>query len=300
MAVWKSMSLVLISLLLMVVLLLGCGVPREEYEKVERDLGVAQMQLSQMTTELTQRNSELASLRNQYNDLQSSHEELCNEYDELLAEYTDTQLKYIDALEELGQSLKVPYTAISGREITCAWEDMDGELHMWTWPVDTYRAWIESPKPSETVLLNCGGTVYTLHDFVPYVRADFFSTVIPSFYQECADEWTFAQEVFNLVTQLTVYSEDIGEVPRWPVETITEAGGDCEDLAILFASLIKAAPYTYDLELIYMDADNPTDTQEPNHVIVKIGNNDWTVFAECTSAQGWDYYDRVVGWYYDL
>lgn len=299
MGVWKSMPLV-VSLLLLIVLLLGCGVPREEYEKVERDLGVAQMQLSQKTTQLTQRNSELASLKNQYNDLQSSYDELYNEYDELLAEYTDTQLKYVDVLEELGQSLKTPYTAISGREITCAWEDMDGELHKWTWPVDTYRAWIEWPKPSGTVQLDCEGTVYTMGDFVPYVRTKFFESVISSFYQECADEWVFAQEVFNIVTQLTVYSEDIGEVPRWPVETLTEAGGDCEDLAILFASLLKAAPYPYTISLVYMDADNPTDPLNPNHVIVWVEADDWKSFVKCTSDQGWGYYERVVGWYYEL
>jgi hypothetical protein len=289
-----------LSLLLLVFLLLGCGVPRQEYEKVESDLAVVQMQLSQVTGELTQRNSELASLRNQYDDLQNNYDELHDEYNELFAEYTDTQLKYIDALEELGQSLQVPYTAISGREITCAWEDLGGRLHMWTWPVDTYRSWIECPKPSDKVSLNCGGTIYTMHDFVPYVRSESFSTVITDFYQECADELTFAHEVFNLVTQLIVYSEDIGEIPRWPIETLTESGGDCEDLAILFASLIKAAPYPYEVSLVYIDSDNPTDPLRPNHVIVFIETEGWKTFVECTSKQGWNYYESVVGWYYEL
>ena len=335
MATWRSMSLVLISLLLMIVLLPGCGVPREEYDKIERDLGAAQVQLSQVTSELTRKNAEvqqldgeltssknqyndlqndynelenrydkleaeLTSLNNQYDALQNNYDELYNEYLELLADYTSTLDEYISALEELGQSLQAPYTAISGREITWAWKDIDGNIQKWTLTVDGYRGWIELPEPNETVLLQCDSTTFRMVDFRPYVRTEGFSIVIPGLYQQCADEMVFAKEIFNLVTQLTVYSEDIGEVPRWPVETLTEAGGDCEDLAILFASLIKAAPYPYDLELVYMDADNPTDPQIPNHVIVKISTDDWTVFAECTSDQGWDYYERVVGWYYEL
>lgn len=262
------MKRILLSMLVTGVLLLGaCGVPQEEYDNLE----------------------------NQYDNLD-------NLYQELLVEYSDTQLKYLSALEELEQSLEVPYTAISGRRVTSAWRDRDGDLHKWTWPMDTYRAWIEQPKPSDTLLLESKstGTVYTIADFVPYVRSKFFSTVIASLYQESADEWVFAQEAFNLVTQLTVYSKEIGEVPRWPVETLTEAGGDCEDLAILFASLLKAAPYPYKLSLVYMDIDNPTDPQDVNHVIVWVETDDWKTFVEVTSNQGWDYYERVVGWYYEL
>ena len=297
----------LVSLLLLTVLLIGCGVPREEYQKIERDLSIAQTQLSQTRSELAQKNAEvqqlngeLTLLRNQYDDLQNDYNELNDEYYELFAEYTDTQLKYIDALEELGQSLQPPYTAISGREITWAWEKINGDIQYWTLDVDTYRGWIELPKPHETVLLSTGDTTHTMQDFRPYVHTKGFSKVIPDLYQQCADEMVFAKEVFNLVTQLAVYSADIGEVPRWPVETMTEAGGDCEDLAILFTSLLKAAPYPYKLSLVYMDSDNSTDPQNPNHVIVWVEADDWKLFVDCTGDQGWDYYERVVGWYYEL
>jgi len=270
MVAWKSMSLVLIIFLLLIVLLAGCGVPREEYEKVERDLGVAQMQLSQKTSELTQRNSELTSLRNQYNDLQSSYEELHDEYDELLVEYTDTQLKYNDALEELGQSLQVPYTAIFGREITWAFGLLDGSTQKWTLDVDTYRYWIERPEPTDTVTLSTDTGPVVMVDFTKYVYPETFEDVATSLYERSDDEWEFAKEAFNIVAQLTVYSEDIGEDPRWPLETFTEGGGDCEDLAILYATLLKAAPYPYEVELVYMDADNPTDPEDVNHVMVFI------------------------------
>ena len=74
MTTWKRIFLTTASLLLLICLLPGCGVPREEYNKVERDLQATQMELSQITSELTQRNSELTSLRNQYNDLKIEFE----------------------------------------------------------------------------------------------------------------------------------------------------------------------------------------------------------------------------------
>jgi len=323
------MKRILLSILVIGILLLSaCGVPKEEYDKIERDLAAAQTESGRVTSELAQKNaevnqlereynkvendlqataselaqteSELASLKNQYNDLQSSYDELYDEYLELLAGYSSTLDEYISALEELGQSLQVPYTAISGRQITSAWRDMDGDLHKWTWPMDAYRSWIELPEPNKTVSLKNGDTTYTIGDFRPYVRSEFFSEVVSSLYQESADEMVFTREAFNLVTQLTVYSKEIGEVPRWPVETLTEAGGDCEDLAILFASLLKAAPYPYELSFVYMDIDNPTDPQDINHVIVWVETDDWKLFVEVTSDQGWDYYESVVGWYHKL
>ena len=294
---WKKerLFLVALSLLLAASALLGW-----EYNKARGDLATTQTELSQMIGELNQRNAEayqleleLTSLKNQYNSLQNNYDELESSYGKLRAEHAAT-------LAELEQSLAVPYTSISGREITWAWKDTDGKLHKWRLPIDGYRSWIEKPKPQETLSLERGDRAYTIVDFRPYVRTDGFSKVVPNFYRESADEMVFAREMFNMVSQLTVYSKDIGEVARWPVETLTEAGGDCEDLAILFASLLKAAPYPYKLSLVYMDSDNPTNPQRPNHVIVRVEAADWRVFVEVTSAQGWGYYQRVVGWYYKL
>lgn len=300
MATWKRVFLTTASLLLLIYLLPGCGVPKEEYNQVRSDLLATGNELIRVSHELAQRNAEvgqlegeLGSLKNQYNRLQDSYDELEDRYIKLGAEHTAT-------LIELEQSLPVPYTAISGRQISWVWQDTGGKLHKWTLSIDSYRNWIEIPEPNETMSLSCSGRSYTVADFRPYVRTEGFNEVIPSFYQQCADEEVFAREAFNLVTQLTVYSDDIGEVARWPVETLTEGGGDCEDLSILFASLLKAAPYPYKLNLVYLDADNPTDPQRPNHVIVKVETDDWAVFAECTSEQGWGYYERVNGWFFEL
>lgn len=294
---WKKERLFLVALSLLLATLAFLGL---EYNKARGGLEATQVELSQMIDESNQRNAaayqlelELASLNSHYKSLQNNYNELESSYGKLRTEHAVT-------LAELEQSLAVPYTSISGREVTWAWKDLDGKLHKWKLPIDGYRSWIEKPKPQETLSLERGDRTYTIADFRPYVRTDGFNKVVPNLYRESADEMVFAREMFNLVTQLTVYSEDIGEVARWPVETLTEAGGDCEDLVILFASLLKAAPYPYKLSLVYMDSDNPTNPQRPNHVIVRVEAADWRVFVEVTNAQGWGYYQRVVGWYYEL
>ncbi len=334
MGISKKILLYTASGLLMTGFLSGCGISEEEYNRVKSSLDTAGTELSQTKLELsrknaeveqleaeyaeisddliatttdliqaleenTQKDGELIQLEDEFNRLRTDHDYLKDSYDGLEESYLDLEFEHNNTLAE---SLAAPYTAISGREVTSAWSDLNGDLYLWTWPMDTYRAWIERPKPDDTVRLRYEptGDVYTLIDFVPFVRSEFFDDVVASLYERSADEYAFAREAFNIVTQLTVYSADIGEVPRWPVETLTEAGGDCEDLAILFASLLKAAPYPYEVSLVYMDSDNPTEPQDVNHVIVWIETDDWSTFADATAEEGWGYYDRVIGWYYEL
>ena len=177
---------------------------------------------------------------------------------------------------------------------------LDGSIREWTLDVDTYRYWIERAEPTDTVTLDTDNGPVKFLDFTKYVYPSTFETVATSLYEISEDEWDFAKEAFNIATQMTVYSEDIGEDPRWPLETFTEGGGDCEDLAILYATLLKASPYPYEVELVYMDADNPTDPQTVNHVIVTVSTDDWRVLSECTNDEGFDYYERVIGWYFDV
>jgi len=216
------------------------------------------------------------------------------------ADIEEMKTEHAETLAELEQSLGVPYTSISGREITWAWQDTAGKLHRWKLPLDTYRSWIEKPKPQGTVSLRDEDISYTLTDFRPFVSTEGFTKVVPALYEESADEMAFAREAFHLVSQLTVYSEDIGEVARWPVETLTEAGGDCEDLAILYASLLKASPYPYNLSLVYMDSANPTDPQRPNHIIIRVEAEGWMTYVDCTADWGWGRYQTVKGWFYKL
>jgi hypothetical protein len=82
------------------------------------------------------------------------------------------------------------------------------------------------------------------------------------------DEYTTACFVLSFV-QNTAYETDINttgyeEYPRYPIETIVEGTGDCEDASILFASLIQSEPFGMDAVLVSLS----TPSSEVGHMAV--------------------------------
>jgi len=55
-------------------------------------------------------------------------------------------------------------------------------------------------------------------------------------YEEVSFVLAFVQHVIE-------YKADVGEYPRYPIETLAESGGDCEDSAILGAAILLAMGY---------------------------------------------------------
>ena len=307
--------------LLTVILASGC-VSRQEYDKVTTDLASTQEKLGQTTEQLQKATEELASKESKLSSLDSSYQVLNEdytllkdqldmleskyvaakkEYDSLLSDYNGLIKEHETTLEELDESLKPPYVTIAGRQISFVWKDTQDRLNSWVLPWDIYQMWADLEKPDETMTLKGDNDIYAVAmDFRPFVRTEGLDQVIPGVYERCTDELAFAKEMFNLVSQLTEYADEAGEVPRWPFETLTEGGGDCEDLSILFASLLKASPYPYKVSLVYTDLRHRDAPQEANHVLVQVATDEWSVFAECTSSEGWDLFKDIKGWFVEV
>lgn len=60
------------------------------------------------------------------------------------------------------------------------------------------------------------------------------------------------------------FTENVGEFPKFPVETLVEGGGDCEDSAILAAAILKAMGY----DVILIDIES-----NPRHMAIGIALN---------------------------
>lgn len=105
------------------------------------------------------------------------------------------------------------------------------------------------------------------YDYTAYVTDD--DPVVESLAEELksfADErgWTQYDLVsFTLAfVQSLEYTSDsvttgYDEYPRYPLETLVDMRGDCEDTSILFASLIQADPINIDAVLLLLPADSP-------------------------------------------
>jgi len=86
------------------------------------------------------------------------------------------------------------------------------------------------------------------------------------------DSYEKVSFVMAFVQSLPYTSDSVttgyNEYPRYPVETLVDNGGDCEDTSILFAALLEAYPLNYDAVLFEIPANLPI------HVAVGIWGED--------------------------
>ena len=153
---------------------------------------------------------------------------------------------------------------------------------------------------TEHLTLNDNGNSVTVMDFRSFVDESAFEIIIPKLYYEINDEKEFIYEMWYIVSQLTTYSFDIEETPKYPLETLLSGGGDCEDTSILVASMLKAVPKNWKINLVYMDADNPSSPKEVNHIIVHVETDKENYYIETTSKEEMNPYGKVVGWYLEV
>jgi hypothetical protein len=151
------------------------------------------------------------------------------------------------------------------------------------------------------------------------------------------DRYTTACFVLDFV-QNTNYDSDLNttgeeEYPRYPVETLVDGVGDCEDTSILFASLIQTSYFGMDAVLVslftpssdvghmavglYFDpSDLPSEvsyTYNGTEYVLSLDDLfSWEVrtyrfgqsyeyyYCECTSAMPIGWPTEITGWYYTL
>ncbi len=178
-------------------------------------------------------NAEHNTLQTKYSNLQQYSQELTSYSQNLYDNYLSLQSLYSSLLQEqetlFEEALFPPYTIMSGREVTWAFKTSYGELRKWNMPIATYKSYITEPYPTESISLwTDAGETLQIRDYTRFVDDWSFSSSIPSLYYKVNDERQFVYEVWYIVSQLTVYSKEITDTPRWSLETLTEAGGDTQ------------------------------------------------------------------------
>jgi hypothetical protein len=184
--------------------------------------------------------------------------------------------------------------------------DSKNNKYFWTMPVTTYESQVKiDGYPVIPVTTNTGQTI-TVGDFRPYVLTS-FSNVIDNVYDNLENPDYFVYEIWYMMSKLTIYSFDIGENPRFALETLVRGGGDCEDTVILIADMIRSSSHTKDwkLQLVYFDSDNPTNPQQINHVALLIddGNQRYIIETTAKTMEGVFYAwndTNIVGLFLDV
>lgn len=257
-------------------------------------------QLTQLTTEYQELQKTYADLNQAYSRLNGNHENLASEYESLIIDYGLLS----------SAAVTPPYIVIEARQVHLAFLRLDGTLVEWLVPFESLeedlqrgyearKSWLN--RLNATVTLETeGGETYTPMDFRPFVDPAPFTAVMRNLYETSTDDATFIREVWNIVTQLSTYSTEIEETPRYPLETLLAGGGDCEDTSILLASMIQAAPVDWKVSMVYMDAASPEVPRVVNHLIVHIDTGEAEYLIETTTDTTMEPYTYVNGWYIPL
>ncbi len=167
-------------------------------------------------------------------------------------------------------------------EKSFAW-DYDG--NHWTWnlsiPVDLYAAYRAVPDSTRTRNGPAGyGFMTTTADYYMRVLAQKLNETTTQLEYNSYDQVSF---VLAFVQSLPYTSDKVttgsDEYPRFPIETLVDDGGDCEDTSILFATLTLIMGYG----TVYL---NP-----PNHYAVGI-------LGESLKGTYWTYPEGSNNTYY--
>jgi hypothetical protein len=148
--------------------------------------------------------------------------------------------------------------------------------------------------------ITLGGKFHGL-DCNPYVQPDNFKLLVDNIYSSFPDDASRIKEVWNMVTHLCPYTnETTSFTPRLPLETLLFGGGDCKDLAILTASILREMSSSWTVQLVYMDSDNPTSYKTLNHVSVFVDTGTYKTYVESTENEIMNPYQNVDGFYEEI
>ena len=228
-------------------------------------------------------------------------------------ELYDTTRNYnslLDDYDAVYDEAYKPRVEIEKTKLRWTFHDTKGNDYGIVWDIEAYeKLKVHSDHKSknlDTVSLRTDeGRSFTSVNLDGFVNDNFVSCCIDELYKNSKSNSDFIYEVWWIVSQMTIYDLDVSieSEGRYALETIHRGGGDCEDLVILIASMLKSSSYTkdWDMQYVYMDSDNPTNPKGVNHVILYVDDGEYNYYIEATGKPKWDYYsDGVTGWRFDV
>ena len=217
--------------------------------------------------------------------------------------------KLLDKNKQLYDEAYKPRTEIDKTKIIWTIQDSKGNNYGITWDFKSYEDLkIHSDHKSKTskpTYLNNDGKTIETTNLDGFVNGNTFDCCIDELYDNSKSNTDFIYEVWYIVSQMTVYDKDVDKESdgRYALETLVRQGGDCEDLVILIAEMIKSSSYTkdWDIQYIYIDSENYNDPQTVNHVILSIDDGENSYLIEATGKPNFDYFPNGVrGWFFDV
>lgn len=279
----------------------GAGFAYISRELMPRMQGL-QDDLSALTDDYNQLDARLTALTDQHEQLlqemqslQGEHDTLSADYETLTGEHETLQEQYMQLTSEYESLLSDYEAAFGGLGISPESIPVMEKTYTWTWEGVERTVTVQVPDALYDYYMS--KERYPTSDYRAYVLHpidDAYVAVLTKEFQVFRVEENLTDEELTHLAVSFVQSMEYvtdpssvgqGEYPRFPVETLMEGGGDCEDTSILAASILESMGYNVSLLLL------------PNHMAVGLEVNatgaHWTVdgvdyyYLETTS-QGWD------------
>jgi len=238
----KKIYLALVIPLALALIVTGCGVPQEEYESLEEQLKSTQQEYDTLESEYEAARSECEAEKN---TAQSEIDKLQTEVTSQEATISEIQGSN-NALQKRVSELEDELNNILDTEIVKYYIfDSQYRAHTWVLPISlrTYFQYRDEPRPAET-------TKYAT--MIADSHADSLLDILITLVEDESLAYNLKKsDVINLVAALAQSlvhtNRDVrtpyDNYPRYPVETLFEEGGDCEDNSILVAALLQRLGY---------------------------------------------------------
>ena len=280
----------------------GYATLRDDYNALRDDYSTLYDDYSALRDDYSTLYDNYSALRDDYSTLYDDYNALRDDYSTLYDDYNAVVDYYDD---------RYPLTTISGTQVNWKFYDSKGNFYTWSMPISTFEDLIQPSRDYSLYqiydnpnYIELNGLDVPVPNFDGFVQ-DSFSEVIDEIYDNSHDDSDFINEVWYVVSQLTVYDKDVTleSEGRYALETFTRTGGDCEDLVILVASMLMSSSNTshWEFQYVMMDSNNPLDPQDMNHVILYVDDGQYGYYIEATAPPRWDYYpDGVIGWWFDV
>ena len=233
-------------------------------------------------------NQQLQGLQEEHTELIGDQEELMSEYEALTEQYEQLQSEYETLLSDYE-------AAFGGLDISPETIPVLEKLYTWEW--DGVERSVTITVPEQLYDYYSEKERYQTTDYRGYVLHplddQYVEALVYEFNLIQVDEGLTKENKTDLVVSfiqnmeyvLDTDSKGLTEYPRFPVETLVDGGGDCEDTGILMASLLDAMGYNISLILL------------PDHLAVGVEVNatgtHWvydnvTYYYLETTAPGWE------------
>ena len=251
----------------------------ENYDSLEANF-------NELSTEKTELEEQLETLQVVYAELQTEKETLDEEQQALLDQLETLEAMYESLLDEYQASL-------GGLDFSNQTIPVITRNYTWTYDGETYAMSVIIPEPMYEYYST--KTRYVTSDYRGYILHpydDAYMEVLVKEFDKLAtfNDLTFDEEigvVVSFVQNLHYITDDttgFDEYPKFPVESLVDEGGDCEDTSILLSHLLEA-----------MDIDTALLTL-PGHMAVGVDLNASGVHWDIGNSTYYYLETTVAGW----